>query len=130
MANPTRWTGPLIFFPLALLGWIIVLSAGLRFLFDAGVTGSWLIVGGMFTGAAVWIVILLKELNEAIILPDFAMLLRRDPPPDRSVAVEIEFNHLAVDSRRSALMLGAAVSGRNRYRSRARRRSCTAVTES
>ena len=70
MTSSPRWCTPLIIVSTSLLAWIVVLSLGRRFLLGASLTGGWLIIGMIFTLAAVGIVIMVKELKDAVALFD------------------------------------------------------------
>ncbi|RYD19840.1 MAG: hypothetical protein EOP88_17440 [Verrucomicrobiaceae bacterium] len=78
MKTSPRSFSPLVVVAMAGIGWVLVLSLALRVFFDASITGGWLIVGTVFTVAALGLAILVKEFNEAFLMPVCNMAFVRD----------------------------------------------------
>lgn len=55
----------------SMVTWIIILSFVLSFLFDAGISGGWIIAGALISIASFGGLLLTKELTDAILSPEF-----------------------------------------------------------
>lgn len=94
MKTSPRSFSPFVIIAVAVVCWVLVLSLALRILFGASITGGWLIVGGIFSWVLLGLAVLIKEFNEAILVPvcksAFARNSRGFPVPvgfeDRSVS--------------------------------------------
>lgn len=69
MTSVPRSVSPLIMLSMAVLIWIVLLYAGLRFILGNQVCSAWLIVGLMVTAAAMGFLLLTKEFVEAVMVP-------------------------------------------------------------
>lgn len=126
MTSAPRSISPLIMLSMAVLLWIALLYAGLRFILGTQVCSAWLIVGVMVTAAAMGFLLLVKEFVEAVMVPGpcgFAWACnahRRDKSTCRKPS--FAGNRCTVDPsgdqiHRSALGLTTRHDDRNRRRS-------------
>jgi hypothetical protein len=123
MKTSPRSFSPLVIIAVAVVGWVLVLSLTLRLFFGASITGGWLIVGGLFSWVAIGMAVLVKEFNEAILVPVCKCVFARNErgfpvpvgPDETGAANWIEQYHDL--SRRSELGLNGPGHSRNRPRS-------------
>jgi hypothetical protein len=120
----------LISVSVAILAWIVIISFGLKFLFGAGPTGGWLIVGIMFTIVLAGMMMLAREFKESFLVPAQTDSDISDRPraaskrrlPARSSCREESFPHFPdgpfFETRRAALGLGIRHAHSNFRRSR------------
>ena len=52
------------------LAWVGVISMGVVFLTGISLSAGWIIAGTLLFAVAVWVVVMIKEIRDAIVLPD------------------------------------------------------------
>ncbi len=129
MTSAPRCYRSLIIVAASLVAWILILSLALAVVFDAGVSGGWILVGVMFSIAGMGVLLLTKELTEAIHLPDHfdsnGAPIRRNAsigPFSGKMQREIPdwLDPSSFESRRSSLGLSPRIGFSNRRRSQHR----------
>ena len=112
---------PLTFVLVSLLAWIVILTVALRFLFGADISGGWLIVAGVVTVALGGILLIVKEVNEAILIPACSAFQRWEYVPRELRRENIGSPVLAPWALERRAILGLAVGSAFPNRRRAKK---------